>query len=111
MGGEGREEETQGLPSGQTTHRCTSICMQRASWFHLLNAIHFNSQLLPQDTLNYLINPRKAVPERECGERSDSKLSVTSTSAQRSGWVKSRREKREEKSKGPGDLLSLTCNH
>lgn len=56
--GRGGEEETQGLPSGQGTHRCTSICMQRASWFHLLNAIHFNSQLLPQDTLNYyLINP------------------------------------------------------
>lgn len=71
----------------------------RASQFPSLNATHLNSRMLPQDTLSYLINPRKAVPESERGERSHSKLPVTSTSAQRAGWVNSRREKGERKAR------------
>jgi hypothetical protein len=77
---------------GAPTSVQLSVCKE--SLFHSLKATHFNSQLLPQDTLNYPINHGKTENAKVL-ELPKHKLSTMS--ARKAGRVRPRWKKEEER--------------
>lgn len=102
MGGGQKEHGTSVRPR----HPQVLLSM-RASWFHLLNTIISPSCCLKTHTQLSVINPRKAVPEHECGERSDSKTFSNVNISRGLAGVKSRRKKEEKQRPGETCITNL----